>query len=117
MTHCIIEYAKEVQNLVEPETLVEAVHQAIESTAIFDTKGLCTRMKSYDHYQVSNQRQKNALFIHITIWVEHGFSELEKTDLSIDVVAILQLFEIHKVMVSCDVLETSEASHALLFVG
>lgn len=117
MAHCVIEYSADIEKQVEPQVLVEAVHRAIEDSHIFNVDNIRTRAKPYAHYQVGNSNYDHITFIHITLRILHGHKPQEKDDLAIDIVEILQLFDIKHVMISCEILEMENSSYSRIYVN
>lgn len=73
MPHFIIEYSANLDEHIDVDALVAAVHEAAIGTGIFPLKGLRTRACRRRTYRIADAHADNA-FIHITARIGHGRS-------------------------------------------
>lgn len=64
MPHLIVEYASNLEGVVDIPALLKAVHAAALATGVFPIGGLRTRAARRDHYVVADGHPDNG-FIHI----------------------------------------------------
>jgi 5-carboxymethyl-2-hydroxymuconate isomerase len=50
MPHCIIEYAKEVEQSLAVNALLLGVHQTVVGSQLFEEQSIKTRAIAYEHY-------------------------------------------------------------------
>lgn len=113
MPHCVIEYSENTTQQIDPQDIVLAIHQAIDDSGLFISRNVRTRAIPYAYYHAGRYENKSHDFIHVTMHVLSGYSDIEKEDLTVDIVEVLQLFPIKEVLISCEVLEMSRYEHTL----
>lgn len=116
MPHCLIEFSEGISQQADPQDIVFAVHQAIEDSELFISQNIRTRARPYHYYHAGNYNQQSLAFIHVTLHVMSGYSDLQKEDLTIDIVEVLQLFQVKGVLISCEILEISEHNYTDYFI-
>ena len=79
MPHCIVEYAKELEQTLAIKELMSVVHQSVFSSGLFEESSIKTRAIEFTHYQTG---LSNTAFIHITLKILHGRNHQQKKDLS-----------------------------------
>ncbi|OHU89088.1 MULTISPECIES: 5-carboxymethyl-2-hydroxymuconate isomerase [Pseudoalteromonas] len=85
MPHLIIEHSNNLP--IPAQQLVEAVHLATQSTALFDPTTLKTRTQSTDYYKLAEGKIG---FVHIHAHLIEGRSEAQKQLLSNALLEVLQ---------------------------
>jgi len=80
MPHCIIEYAKDIEQIVTPQKLLSAVFQGAAKSQLFakDTD-IKARAIAYDHYQIGENKKH---FIHVTLKILSGRTLEQRQTLS-----------------------------------
>ena len=71
MPHIIVEYSANIRGRIEPENLIECVHQAALRTGVFPIGGTRTRAAERSCYRIADGHQDNA-FVHIMLRIGHG---------------------------------------------
>src|SRR6266852_7196820 len=71
MPHIIVEYSANIRGRIEPENLIECVHQAALRTGVFPVGGTRTRAAERSCYRIADGHPDNA-FVHITLRIGHG---------------------------------------------
>jgi 5-carboxymethyl-2-hydroxymuconate isomerase len=67
----MVEYSANVRGRIEPEKLVECVHQAALRTGVFPIGGTRTRAVERSTYRVADGNPDNA-FVHVMMRIGHG---------------------------------------------
>ncbi len=71
MPHIIVEYSANIRGRIEPENLIESVHQAALRTGVFPIGGTRTRAAERSCYRIADGHPDNA-FVHILLRIGHG---------------------------------------------
>jgi len=71
--HCIIEFSSSLD--ISPAFLVEAVHQGVLESALFEPSHIKTRALAYEYFQLAEDCND---FIHVTIRLHHGRTTQQK---------------------------------------
>ena len=71
MPHLIIEYSANVEERIDLEGLLDALHAAASAYDVFPIGGLRTRAERRDHYRVADNHPDNG-FVHVTATIGHG---------------------------------------------
>jgi 5-carboxymethyl-2-hydroxymuconate isomerase len=79
MPHCIVEYAKEIEQIIPVQELVSLVHQSVFSSQLFEESSIKTRAIEYKHYQTGLSESP---FIHITLKILFGRNHQQKKELT-----------------------------------
>lgn len=79
MPHCIVEYAKELEQTVSVQELVSLVHQSVFSSTLFEESSIKTRAIAFTHYQTG---LTGTPFIHVTLKILFGRNHQQKKDLT-----------------------------------
>lgn len=117
MPHCVIEYSEDIAEYLDPQDLVLAAHQALDDSELFDAQTVRTRARPYHAYHAGEYHSKSLAFIHLTLRIMPGLTDLQKEDLTIDLIEIVQLFQLKRVLISCEIIEMSDLSYSRLYVG
>jgi len=78
MPHCIIEYSKEVDSLIDMNELIDAVHEGAKNSGLFDEDDIKTRAVPYEYYRTG---EKTENFIHISVRILSGRNTEQKSNL------------------------------------
>ena len=73
MPHLIVEYSANLENDVDIDALLGALHAAAIKTGVFPLGGCRTRAARRDHYVISNDAPENA-FVHLIARIGAGRS-------------------------------------------
>ena len=111
--HCLIEYAKDVENQVEISKLVEAVFNGAYSSELFDSAQIKTRALAFEHYMVGNRKSD---FIHVTLSILSGRTNEQKAQLSMLVLSQLKSLSLQATSLTVDVRDLDRASYAKAIV-
>lgn len=97
MPHCIIEYAKPIEQQVYINDLVALLHEGMLASELFNAPAVKTRAIAFDHYKVGEGEN---LFVHVTVKMLDGRTPAQKITLSTALHTILSS------MVGADVIRT-----------
>ncbi|PKG58409.1 5-carboxymethyl-2-hydroxymuconate isomerase [Shewanella sp. Choline-02u-19] len=67
MPHCVIEYAKPLKHIISVEALVEATHQALIDTGLFEPQAIKTRAHGVEHFRIGEDEANTFVHIHMAI--------------------------------------------------
>ena len=79
MPHCIIEYAKPIEQQVYINDMVALLHDAMLGSGLFNASSVKTRAMAFDHYMVG---EGGGLFVHVTVKMLDGRTATQKKSLS-----------------------------------
>ena len=79
MPHCIVEYAKELQQTLAIKELLNVVHRSVFASGLFEESSIKTRAIEFTHYQTG---LSDTPFIHISLKILHGRNHQQKKDLT-----------------------------------
>ncbi len=111
MPHCIIEYSKTVD--ISPTQLVEAVHQAVLETALFDAYHIKTRAIAYEHYQLAHDSKD---FIHVTVRLHSGRTSQQKQQLTAFILQSLKHLNLTSMTITVETVDIDSDSYAKLVI-
>jgi len=101
--HCIIEYSNDLEGRIEPEILINAVHQGAVASKLFKESHIKTRTRSYEYYQTGTG---DSAFIHVTASILSGRTLEQKKNLSNCILMQLEKLAISAVTITvqiCDI--------------
>lgn len=107
MPHCIIEYSNTLD--ISPSALVEAVHQGVRESALFDTSHIKTRAVSYEHFQLAGDSKD---FIHVTIRLHSGRTTQQKQQLTATVMQYLEKLRLTAITLTIETIDIHSESYA-----
>lgn len=87
MPHLIIEFAQELAEAEQVETLLDAVHRAAAGTGLFEENYIRVRAMPVAHYRCGGKREP---FIHVQCRIHAGRNEVMKKQLSEAVLSALR---------------------------
>jgi len=67
MPHCVIEYAKPLKHIISVEALVEATHQALIDTGLFEPQAIKTRAHGVEHFGIGEDEANTFIHVHMDI--------------------------------------------------
>ena len=67
MPHCVIEYAKPLKHIISVEALVEATHQALIDSQLFEPQAVKTRAHGVENFRVGEDQENTFVHIHTAI--------------------------------------------------
>jgi 5-carboxymethyl-2-hydroxymuconate isomerase len=73
MPHIIVEYSANLDDQIDIQKLIEAVHQAALRTGVFEVAAVRTRAERRDYYVIADGHEDNA-FVAISVRVAPGRS-------------------------------------------
>ncbi|WP_432474257.1 5-carboxymethyl-2-hydroxymuconate Delta-isomerase [Amphritea sp. HPY] len=95
MPHCIIEYAKGLEDSLDISTLVATVHTGAFRTGLFAEADIKTRAIAYEYFQTGST---DTPFIHVTVRILSGRTRQQKSLLTRQILAQLrQLQNLQKI--------------------
>lgn len=111
MPHCIIEYAKTLENQVKPATVVNAVFLGAFQSNLFKPEDIKTRAMAFEHHQTGHQKQN---FIHVTMKILAGRDQQQRTMLAEKVLAELNKMNLKSISLTVEVVAIEAESYAKL---
>lgn len=116
MPHCIIEYSQNLEQEVPPLDWMESVQLACMNTNLFNANDIKLRAIPYKHFIVGGGQDA---FVHVTIRLLSGRTQLQKRELSQSVLNALNSFSLEQVSLSVEITDmenesyTNNTSHAV----
>lgn len=108
MPHFIIDCSKNIINQKSPNTIMEKVHNAAESTKLFDDGDIKVRINSFKYYNIGNTKDD---FIHIFANIMEGRSSSQKRILSKKIIKELKLMFPNVPIISINIRDFEKASY------
>jgi 5-carboxymethyl-2-hydroxymuconate isomerase len=108
MPHCIIEYSKGIEPIVDVSTLVSVVYQGALSSALFTPEDIKCRAIPYAHYHSGGDRVD---FIHVVLKILQGRDTQQKADLSSHVLTALELLPLTNISLTVEVVDIVTSSY------
>jgi 5-carboxymethyl-2-hydroxymuconate isomerase len=71
MPHLVVEYSSNVRGRIDPQALVDRVHEAALRTGVFPVGGTRTRASERSCYRIADGHPDNA-FVHVVLRIAHG---------------------------------------------
>ena len=102
MPNCIIEYSKNLEKDVSPDTLVKHVYQGTLNSKLFDVNDIRVRAIPFD-YSVIGETDKS--FIHVCLKIFLGRSDEECKKLSSLVLIELNKISLSNIVLTVEVVE------------
>lgn len=109
MPHCLVEYAKELEDQVAISALVQAVFQGALSSGLFEASQIKTRAQAFEHYLVAD---KKAAFVHVTLSILSGRTGEQKAQLSMQVLNQLKSLSLHQASLTVEVRDLDKTCYA-----
>ena len=109
MPHCVIEYSKDLEKDVNPNDLVESVHQGALESQLFKVDDIRVRAIPFDYYLIGGI---NKSFIHVTIKIFSGRNDEQCKKLSSLVLDKLNKINLTNVTITVDVTEITKEYHS-----
>lgn len=109
MPHCIVEYAKKLEQTLGVNELLGLVHQAAVESELFEEPSIKTRAIAYDHCLTGGKEQP---FIHITVKILFGRNHQQKKDLSRLMLSKIKDLANESMSVSVEVVDIDKTSYS-----
>lgn len=109
MPHCVIEYAKNLEDRVAIAELVASVHKGALSSELFEPESIKTRALPVEHYQIG---MTDSLFVHVTLRILHGRNHNQKKDLSRLVLASVKPLLTGPISLSVEVVDIDKVCYS-----
>lgn len=71
MPHIIVEYSSNLAARIDPDLLIERLHETAIGTGVFPVGGTRTRAAERSRYRIADGHPDNA-FVHVTLRIGHG---------------------------------------------
>jgi len=107
--HCIIEYSKDLESLVNPLRMINAVHHGAVASKLFDESHIKTRARAYDVYKVGIS---DKAFVHVTANILSGRSVRQKTELSENILTELKRLQLLSVVITVQICDIDTESYS-----
>ncbi|MGH1542100.1 MAG: 5-carboxymethyl-2-hydroxymuconate Delta-isomerase [Arenicella sp.] len=111
MPHCIIEYAQQLEEIITPHELIQAVTTGARTSGLFNDNDIKTRCRSYQLYQTGLTETP---FIHVNIKILSGRSVQQRKHLSSYVLNELKKLELKPVSLTIEVNDMEKESYSKL---
>ena len=108
MPHCVIEYSEGVDDVVDIDDLVGAVHAGAFASDLFPEYDIKTRAVAYRHHRTGQTRDS---FVHVTVHLLDGRSDAQKAMLSERVLARIEPLLPKVVSVGVEIADMHRASY------
>lgn len=109
MPHLIIEFAQELAEAVQVETMLDAVHQAAAGTGLFEESHIRVRAIPVAFYRSGGKREP---FVHVQCRIHTGRNEVVKKQLSEAVLSALREQGWAAKVMTVEVVEMDRESYA-----
>ncbi|MCK5041681.1 MAG: 5-carboxymethyl-2-hydroxymuconate Delta-isomerase [Sphingomonadales bacterium] len=109
MPHCIIEYAKVLENKISPQVLIEATQKGALNSSLFALEDIKCRTVAFDNFLVGSG-DKN--FIHVTTKILSGRDDKQKENLSNCILKELLELGLSKVSLTVEVCDIDRNTYA-----
>ncbi|MBE9397618.1 5-carboxymethyl-2-hydroxymuconate Delta-isomerase [Pontibacterium sp. N1Y112] len=109
MPHCIVEYSVELEDVLTPAMLMEAVHDGALGSGLFDGPDIKTRLVAYTHYQVGNEKKP---FVHVSAKILSGRSSEQKQVLAQSILDKMRVLALANISLTVEVLDMDRSSYA-----
>ncbi len=87
MPHCIVEYAKILEQKVSVSELIQRVHQGAVNSQLFQEQDIKTRALAFEHFQTGTSSKA---FVHVSMKILSGRSQEQKKQATLSVLKELQ---------------------------
>ncbi len=109
MPHLIIEFSAGQASEAQIETMLDAVHQAVLHSGLFDEGHIRLRARRLEHYRLGGRREH---FIHAQCRIHSGRDDEQKRQLSEAVLQALVAQQWAARSITVEVVELERASYA-----
>ena len=109
MPHCTIEYSRNLEKQLSPETLLTAVHEGAMDSGLFDPSAIKIRCAPYDNVSVGGNEQGS--FLHVMARILSGRTAEQKTKLSHEIYKQLQQLELTVDALTVEICDIDRVSH------
>lgn len=109
MPHCIIEYSRPLLRQVNPEQVINVVQQGALESTLFEASHIKVRAMVYDDHFMGYPVDD---FVHVTLKILLGRTQLQKNELSSLVLNKLEELELSSVSLTVEVVDMDRDSYA-----
>ncbi len=113
MPHCIIEYAKELEQIIQPKQLNHAVFLGALKSELFEQDDIKLRAIAYEHHQTGNEKIN---FVHITVRLLSGRSTEQKKQLSHLILTESKKLQLMNISLTVEITEINRDTYCKLVV-
>ncbi|MBS3800577.1 MAG: 5-carboxymethyl-2-hydroxymuconate Delta-isomerase [Thioalkalivibrio sp.] len=107
MPHLLVEYAAELEAILDVRELLDAVHAAARETRLFPESHIKARARPVTEYLVGGTRRP---FLHAQVRIQSGRSPEQRRTLSACVLEVLRV-RAERAVVTVEVVEMEAASY------
>lgn len=108
MPHFVIDCSENIIKIKSPETVIQTVHDAAESTNLFDKGDIKVRLNTFKHYTIGNTQND---FIHVFTNIMEGRNTSQKSNLSKRVISELKILFPDVPIISMNIRDFEEATY------
>ncbi|WP_372834076.1 5-carboxymethyl-2-hydroxymuconate Delta-isomerase [Pontibacterium sp.] len=109
MPHCIVEFSVELEDVLTPAMLMEAVYDGALGSGLFEGPDIKTRLVAYTHYQVGDEQKP---FVHMSAKILSGRSSEQKQMLAQSILDKMRVLALANISLTVEVLDMDRSSYA-----
>lgn len=109
MPHCVIEYSKTLNRLVESRKLVEVVHKGVLESGLFEPGHIRVRASQYEDHVIGYAVND---FIHVTLKILSGRIQQQKKDLTERVLGELDSIGLTSISLTVEVVDIERETYS-----
>lgn len=113
MPHCVIEYARGIEQQVTPQALVSCVQQGAVNSDLFDEESIKTRCLAYEHFKTGTGDMD---FVHVTVSILSGRTDYQKSRLASSILQSLSDCTLKNVSITVDVRDINQEVYAKVLI-
>lgn len=114
MPHCIIEYSKTLNRLVEARQLVEVVHKGVLESGLFEASHIRVRACMYEEHVIGYPVND---FIHVTLKILCGRNQQQKKNLTERVLDELDSIGLTSISLTVEVVDIERETYSRKIVA
>jgi len=109
MPHCIIEYSKDLEEIIKPSQLLTAVYNGALSSKLFKSDDIKSRTLSFEHFQSGTIKSS---FVHVTTKILSGRTLEQRVTLSNSIIAELKKLDLTSSSLTVEIVDIEKSSYA-----
>jgi 5-carboxymethyl-2-hydroxymuconate isomerase len=107
--HCIIEYAKEIEQSVSASDLVQMVHIGAVKSGLFEEEHIKTRAIAYEHFRTGSG---DSAFVHVSLKILAGRNQQQRKSLTDHVLNELQAIPLSPLSLTVEVRDMERETYS-----
>ena len=109
MPHCIIEYSKDLEEVIGTEQLMTAVYHGALSSKLFASNDIKVRSLSFENYQCGTVKSS---FVHVVTKILSGRTLEQRIELSQAILTELKKLDCTATTLTVEIVEIEKSSYA-----